>query len=801
MEVADVDQRTGVRQLRFFQEVLDRGRVVHLRLSAHTLDLLHVADAARGLNVLEVHIWVGAGVQNRTEEIENAFIGAERLEHLHNLHCTNLLVVLDGHLHSHLQILAVVPHEIRQALQRSFGGEPGEVLNQELWRHLVRMHHDTLEVRRVGVVLHGPLHESCLFTKLTDVSPVVVSEHVHLEDGLCHFGCLLQVHGQELSLKAALLRLVRLEGIQHDRRRLLQTVLVHEDLDDLVDVNERYAILPLQKTLRKVGRTLRVGRNHVLQKLGVVCLIADSLDIGDDLVYLPKLNEALDDLLVDVGTEVDGKRKLCLDRTHDVSEFLRALELVFLEPLLDELLSALLHDRPHELHGFKAVQLVVLQQRGEIMQDGRRLPRRSLHAFELLNGLWSAQESTLALGRDEGCTFVVAGSKKLIELALEELICARQTKTPRQCEGNVLTIWNLNQLVHDVVHDGSLVDLGGHHSSPLVHEDDATGEGRANSDKDGLLGHPRSHQHGSSADVKHEQEAGLGNHEDHPVLLAEVKSHREVRWCLWRHGNLHLHLERGGALPSVLQDVHDVQLRLRVTGLPLLEGEDSAAHTAIVHVDVAEGACMPLQQLLLLPFHTVQLHVAVDRPPRILRGDACQQAPRHLAVRRIVDDLRSCFSQLPSPLEDLLRLAVCHGEVPVIDVLGTDEGQEPGCQPTPKHDLLGALVDSELLLGVEVEDLHKMSCLAFRRSLQGDNVVSRVHQGGLSLHRALVHSVVVVHVHDDHLCRAICSGVLDANVLIRLHRQAVELEGLSIDALACQVDRSRHSDGQLRHDG
>mmetsp|Transcript_102832 Transcript_102832/g.290759 ORF Transcript_102832/g.290759 Transcript_102832/m.290759 type:complete len:976 (+) Transcript_102832:1169-4096(+) len=363
VQVADVDQGPGVRQLGLLQEVLHDGCVVARALAADALDLLHVAAPARCLNVLEVHVGVGAGGEDGAQEVEHALVRAKTLEHLHNLLGTNLLVVLDRHLHRNVEVLAVVPQQVIEALKGRLWRHAGKVRGQELWGHLMRVQHDSLEVSGVLVVLQSPLHEARLLAELADVVAVVVREHVHLQDGLGDLGRLLQVHGQQLRLELGLVGPVLLQSLQQDRRGLLEPVLVHEDLDHLVDVDERRrAGLALQQALRKAGGALGVRHDHVLKQERVVGLVADLLDVGDNLVVLALLHEAGDHLLVRIGTEVNRQGELRLKRPDNVAQLLSALEPVLLEPLLDKLASLLLHHGPAELHRLKCVQLAVLEQ-------------------------------------------------------------------------------------------------------------------------------------------------------------------------------------------------------------------------------------------------------------------------------------------------------------------------------------------------------------------------------------------------------------------------------------------------------
>mmetsp|Transcript_7995 Transcript_7995/g.24171 ORF Transcript_7995/g.24171 Transcript_7995/m.24171 type:complete len:363 (-) Transcript_7995:2284-3372(-) len=60
VQVADVDQRPRIRELRLLEEVLHNDRVVGGALAAHALHLLHVSAAARCLDVLEVNLRVSA---------------------------------------------------------------------------------------------------------------------------------------------------------------------------------------------------------------------------------------------------------------------------------------------------------------------------------------------------------------------------------------------------------------------------------------------------------------------------------------------------------------------------------------------------------------------------------------------------------------------------------------------------------------------------------------------------------------------------------------------------------------------
>lgn len=73
--------------------------------------------------------------------------------------------------------------------------------------------------------------------------------------------------------------------------------------------------------------------------------------------------------------------------------------LVLLQPFLQQLLAALLQDRPAQLQRLKLVELTLVQQNTKVLQQWGGLTWLSWDALELTNGLCSAQNS-LRGGKD-----------------------------------------------------------------------------------------------------------------------------------------------------------------------------------------------------------------------------------------------------------------------------------------------------------------------------------------------------------------------------------------------------------------
>lgn len=146
------------------------------------------------------------------------------------------------------------------------------------------------------------------------------------EDGVGDLRRVDEVHLEQASLQVPLLGLVVLERVEEERSRLLNHVLAHEDVDDALDVDKR-AHLVVDELRGKVGAVLRVQPRNVLQKRGVVGSVADALGVDDDLGILARLGKARDDLVRDIGAQVDRQGQSHVVRTDNVAELFAAFNL------------------------------------------------------------------------------------------------------------------------------------------------------------------------------------------------------------------------------------------------------------------------------------------------------------------------------------------------------------------------------------------------------------------------------------------------------------------------------------------
>ncbi len=107
------------------------------------------------------------------------------------------------------------------------------------------------------------------------------------------------------------------------------------------NINQGTSVV-LYKLGRKLGALLGVHAHDVLEKANVVGSVASLLCVQHDLVRLTSLREARDDLVGNVGAQVNGEREGHVKGPDDVTELLTTSEFVLLQPLLEQLLATLL---------------------------------------------------------------------------------------------------------------------------------------------------------------------------------------------------------------------------------------------------------------------------------------------------------------------------------------------------------------------------------------------------------------------------------------------------------------------------
>ena len=368
--IADMDQRAGIGKLGILQILLDLLGDVNVRIAADTLGLLELAKLARRLDVLEMHMGVLREVDDGTEVVVQTLSGLVALKDLDEILGTELVVVLLGHLDALLHVAGTAGHHVLEERKALLAVELAEELDDELGVHLVRVLEDTLDVGDLGVVLGGALPHTGALAELADVGPVVVGEDTVLHDGIGDLGSTAdEVDLQKLGLEVGMLGLVVLQGLEEEGGGLLDAVAGQEGLGGGLDVDEGTA-LGVDEALGQIQRSLGVVEEELAEHGGVVHLEADAGGVGDDLVVLPALDEAVDGLGVALAAQVDAEGHAGVGGHDEVAELLGALELVVLEPLLHELGAALLEDGLGQLDTLLLVEFAGLEEGGEVLEDG-----------------------------------------------------------------------------------------------------------------------------------------------------------------------------------------------------------------------------------------------------------------------------------------------------------------------------------------------------------------------------------------------------------------------------------------------
>ena len=72
---------------------------------------------------------------------------------------------------------------------------------------------------------------------------------------------------------------------------------------------------------------------------------------------------------------------------HNITQLFAALDLVFFEPLFEQVLAPLRQDRLGKLQRLVLVQRTTFEEHAKVLQDGRERTRLTRHLLQLLNHL------------------------------------------------------------------------------------------------------------------------------------------------------------------------------------------------------------------------------------------------------------------------------------------------------------------------------------------------------------------------------------------------------------------------------
>ena len=606
--VANNDKRKLLGELGLLEEVLDLLRVVVVAVTADTLNLVKLTHLGGSLNVLEVNIGVLRQVDNAAKVIEETLSSLVLLKQVNKTDRAKKLRVLGGNVHNRLQVLADVSlHHCIETVKRLLNGQLAEELGEPLGVEVGRagdVNNDALDRFGVLVELKGLLGQTSLLAKVGNASLVEVGEHAVAQNSLGDLRGVHQVHLQETGLKAGVLGLVVLEGVEQESSSLLDHALRLEDVADTLKVNQR-SLLAVGQSGSELSTLLGVGANDVLQQLDVIRLVAGLGSIRQDLVELTSLGETSNDLLGNIGLEVDRQGHVHIVRANHVTKLLGAVQLVLLEPLLQEVFSVLLQNWLCKFDRLVAVQSTLVEEHTEVLQGVGHLTRLGGQTLELLDGVSSTQEAARGVCGNLGSLSIVASVEELLELSGVQVIGTGETSARSELDGD----FGVGRIIEEVRNNVSFVNGDKEDLTLAVDTHKTRGVVVSASSEDGLAGNSVHEDESSGLKVVKVNKAVLGNHEDDTILLRDLESDGEIVGGLGREEDVDSLLLEDWVRFGVV-DLNNVNLGTSSSSHS--ETEELGILGSALEAQGAERSSVTLNGLTNATVLGVQLHGADD---------------------------------------------------------------------------------------------------------------------------------------------------------------------------------------------
>ena len=125
---------------------------------------------------------------------------------------------------------------------------------------------------------------------------------------------------------------------------MLHEILAQEYVSDTFHIHQ-WAVFIRHEARCEFSSLLGVHTHNVTQKRCIIRCVAHLLRIQNDLVKLARLSETSHDLVGDIRAQVHTQGQTHVLHAHDITQLFAALDLVFFEPLLEQVLAPLRQDR------------------------------------------------------------------------------------------------------------------------------------------------------------------------------------------------------------------------------------------------------------------------------------------------------------------------------------------------------------------------------------------------------------------------------------------------------------------------
>lgn len=359
-------------------------------------------------------------------------------------------MILGADLHSDLDILSIVSEHFLQDLDGLVIGEFADEGHDPFLVQHMDIQTNTLNVFKLLVVLQGLLVEAFLLAEHRYFLSVELVPDLHVQDGFRHLRGSHQIQFQDLGLPLGIFRLVLLHAFQQELGQFSQAVVSQEDISQLMDI----LALLLASLNGHLHGPLWVLGDHGGEHLNIVQGAPHGLLLLHSQVHLAGLHVALHQFFLGVAGFVNSECQLHVLLFHKVAQGFRASQLIFIEPILNELFLLLLQHGLHQLDAFLLIQLALLQEGLEIDHDGLGLARGGFNVLQLVHGVRCTEDR--ASGGDLGSFLVVLGDQGSVEGLLEELVGAWQPVFSGQLGAHGLV--ELGTLVHEIGNEVLLVN-------------------------------------------------------------------------------------------------------------------------------------------------------------------------------------------------------------------------------------------------------------------------------------------------------------------------------------------------------
>mmetsp|Transcript_15000 Transcript_15000/g.32474 ORF Transcript_15000/g.32474 Transcript_15000/m.32474 type:complete len:358 (+) Transcript_15000:3542-4615(+) len=356
-----------------------------------------------------------------------------------------------------------------------------------------------------------------------------------------------------------MLLFVVLECFQQEGSSLLHPVAGEKGLGGSLNINQ-WSSLGTDQTLSQIQSTLRVVEQELTEHGRIVHRVSHRRRVGNNLVVLPTLHEALDSLGMTLAPQIHTQSHCSIVRHDQITQRLGAMKLIILQPLLHQLRPSLLQHRLGQLNTLLLIQLDILQQGREVLKHGLRSTRLCRNLLESRNRLRSPQ-CRATIGHKNSRFLHLPGRDETFKLGSVQVLSSRKTQSSSHLNGQIIVPQRIDNVRNQIL---PIQANTKHLSRTNGNSKHCPSRRLRTSDKYSLLRYPCAKHGLSTLNIKHVDEPHLGKKERDIIFRIHHKRHWEIRSCLRRHGNHSGGNTKRLSLGRIPSHLHHEQLMCRI---------------------------------------------------------------------------------------------------------------------------------------------------------------------------------------------------------------------------------------------